>query len=57
MQCECEDMPLDTYVGMAEKQYLQKMLVKYGNNRMKISRLLKISRAKFYRKLKEYGIT
>lgn len=53
---DMKDMPLDEYVRMSEKQFITAMLEKNSYDKEKTAEILKISRAKLYRKLKELGI-
>ncbi|MBN2754727.1 MAG: sigma 54-interacting transcriptional regulator [Candidatus Goldbacteria bacterium] len=51
-----EEMPLSVYLDMAEKTYLIKLLQTHGDNKAKMASVLKISRAKLYRKLNKYNL-
>ena len=50
------DRPLDEVVEAVEKEYISTILGKYGRDKEKTMKVLGISRAKFYRKLKKYSL-
>jgi len=51
-----EEIPLSEYLDKAEKAYLLKLIKTHGDNKVKMASVLKISRAKLYRKLNKHNI-
>ncbi|HPN64673.1 MAG TPA: sigma-54 dependent transcriptional regulator, partial [Candidatus Goldiibacteriota bacterium] len=51
-----EEIPLSEYLDKAEKSYLLKLIKTHGDNKVKMASVLKISRAKLYRKLNKHNI-
>lgn len=53
---DIKDLSLDEFVRMSEKQFITVVLERNAYDKEKTAEMLKISRAKLYRKLKELGI-
>ncbi len=53
---DTKDMPLDEFVRISERQFITAVLEKHSYDKEKTAEILKVSRAKLYRKLKELGI-